>query len=88
LYFESYLDFLSSLFKDNNLKAAISLAYLTGILPIVRDRIQSKLNEFDEYSMTNARSLAPFAGFTECEVKSLCKEYRLDFEECKRWYDG
>lgn len=76
--FESYLDFLSSLFKNNNIKAAISLAYLTGILPIVRSPrpyapalvVQSKMNEFDEYSMTNARSLAPFAGFTEEEVRS------------------
>lgn len=86
--FEGYLDFLSSLFKNNNVKPAISLAYLTGILPIVRDRIQSKMNEFDEYSMTNARSLAPFAGFTETEVSALCREHGLDFEECKRWYDG
>lgn len=86
--FECYLDFLSSLFKNNNLKPAISLAYLTGILPIVRDRIQSKMNEFDEYSMTNARSLAPFAGFTEDEVRYLCDEKGLDFEECRRWYDG
>ena len=86
--FENYLAFLSSLFKNNNVKSAISLAYLTGILPIVRDRIQSKMNEFDEYSMTNARSFAPFAGFTEEEVKSLCTEHGMDFEECKRWYDG
>lgn len=86
--FESYLDFLSSLFKNNNLKEAISLAYLTGILPIVRDRIQSNMNEFDEYSMTNARQLAPFAGFTEEEVRFLCEERGLDFAECKRWYDG
>lgn len=86
--FEKYLAFLSSLFKNNNLKPAISLAYLTGILPIVRDRIQSKMNEFDEYSMTNARNFAPFAGFTEEEVRSLCKEHGLDFSECKRWYDG
>ena len=86
--FESYLAFLSSLFKNNNIKPAISLAYLTGILPIVRDRIQSKMNEFDEYSMTNARVFAPFAGFTEAEVKSLCAEHDMDFDECKRWYDG
>ena len=51
--FTSYLDFLNSLFKNSTLKPAISLAYLTGILPIVRDKIQSKLNEFDEYSMLN-----------------------------------
>ena len=53
--FESYLDFLSSLFKNSTLKPAIALAYLTGILPIVRDKIQSKMNEFDEYSMLNKR---------------------------------
>ncbi len=86
--FDQYLDFLSGLFKNNNLKAAISLAYLTGILPIVRDTIQSKLNEFDEYSMTNPRRLAQFAGFTEGEVRALCGEHKLDFEECRRWYDG
>ena len=86
--FKTYLEFLSSLFKNSTLKPAISLAYLTGILPIVRDRIQSKMNEFDEYSMTNARSLAPFAGFTEDEVQSLCEERDMDFDECRRWYDG
>ena len=51
-------------------------------------RIQSKLNEFDEYSMLNARQLSEFAGFTEDEAKALCNEYSMDFSECKRWYDG
>lgn len=86
--FESYLDFLSSLFKNSTVKPAISLAYLTGILPIVRDKIQSKMNEFDEYSMLAPAQFAEFTGFTEEEVQSLCKEYDMDFEECKRWYDG
>ena len=86
--FENYLNFLSSLFKNSTLKPAIALAYLTGILPIVRDKIQSKMNEFDEYSMVNALQLSEFVGFTEEEVSSLCKTYNMDFEECKRWYDG
>ncbi len=86
--FESYLNFLSSLFKNSTLKPAIALAYLTGILPIVRDKIQSKMNEFDEYSMLNARQLSEFTGFTEDEVKSLCDEYDMDYDECRRWYDG
>lgn len=86
--FKDYIEFLNSLFKNSTLKPAISLAYLTGILPIVRDRIQSKLNEFDEYSMLNARQLSEFAGFTEDEAKALCDEYSMDFSECKRWYDG
>ena len=86
--FESYLNFLSSLFKNSTLKPAIALAYLTGILPIVRDRIQSKMNEFDEYSMLNARQFSEFTGFTTEEVQSLCSEYNMDYEECRRWYDG
>ena len=86
--FGIYLDFLNSLFKNQGLKPAISLAYLTGILPIVRDRIQSKLNEFDEYSMVNARQLSPFVGFTEGEVRELCRKYGMDYGECRRWYNG
>jgi uncharacterized FlaG/YvyC family protein len=42
--FNEYLSFLNGLFKSDTLRPAISLAYLTGILPVVRDRIQSKLN--------------------------------------------
>ena len=86
--FDEYLDFLNSLFKNADLSPAISLAYLTGILPIVRDKIQSKLNLFNEYSMTNPMNLAEFVGFTAEETKGLCEQYGMDYEECKRWYDG
>ena len=37
---DSYMSFLNGLFKSDTLRPAISLAYLTGILPVVRDRIQ------------------------------------------------
>ena len=86
--FEEYLDFLNGLFKNSTLSPAISLAYLTGILPIVRDKIQSKLNLFTEYSMTNPMNLAEFVGFTAEETKGLCEQYGMDYAECKRWYDG
>lgn len=86
--FQSYLSFLNGLFKNSNLSPAISLAYLTGILPIVRDKIQSKLNLFTEYSMTNPMNLAEFVGFTAEETKGLCERYGMDYDECKRWYDG
>ena len=86
--FKSYLSFLNGLFKNADLSPAISLAYLTGILPIVRDKIQSKLNLFTEYSMTNPMNLAEFVGFTAEETESLCEQYGMDYEECKRWYDG
>ncbi len=86
--FESYLSFLNAMFKNADLSPAIALAYITGILPIVRDKVQSKLNMFDEYTMRDSWSLAEFVGFTAEEVRDLCNKYSVDFEECKRWYDG
>ena len=86
--FDDYLEFLNGLFKSEPLSDAISLAYITGILPVVRDRVQSKLNNFDEYTILNAFQLAEFVGFTAEEVQPLCAEYGVDYNECKREYDG
>ena len=86
--FGRYLSLLNDLFKSADCAETISLAYLTGIIPIVRDRVQSKLNNFKEYTMVNPRELAPYIGFTPDEVKSLCETYGMDFDECLRWYDG
>ncbi|MBO4320238.1 MAG: AAA family ATPase [Treponema sp.] len=88
MLFTQYLDFLNGLFKSDTLKPAIALAYLTGILPVVRDRIQSKLNNFREYTILDAGKLAEYIGFTAWEVEELCRKHNVDFEECKRWYDG
>lgn len=86
--FNEYLSFLNGLFKSDTLRPAISLAYLTGILPVVRDKIQSKLNNFEEYTILDAEELAEFAGFTGEEVEDLCEGHGIDYEECRRWYDG
>ena len=86
--FTQYLDLLNGLFKSNTLRPAIALAYLTGILPIVRDKVQSKLNNFEEYTMIDAGEVSEFIGFTAEEVKDLCEAHGVDYEECKRWYDG
>ena len=76
------------MFKGTEPTKYIQLAYLTGILPIKKERTQSALNNFREYSMLNAGPLASYIGFTEEEVKELCEEYKKDFSEVKRWYDG
>ena len=86
--FTEYLSFLNGLFKSDTLRPAIALAYLTGILPIARDKIQSKLNNFEEYTIMDASELTEYIGFTSDEVQSLCKKYNVNFEECKNWYDG
>ena len=86
--FDSYLSFLNGLFKDTTLRPAIALAYITGIMPIVRDKVQSKLNEFSEYTMLDAGQFAPYIGFTKDEVRDLCETYGMPFNEMERWYDG
>ena len=82
---KNYLDFLRFWLKD---KDYIALAYMTGILPIKKYGSHSALNMFMEYLMTDPGELAEFFGFTEEEVKGLCEEYAMNFEEVKAWYDG
>ena len=86
--FDNYLSFLNGLFKDTAIRPAIALAYITGIIPIVRDKVQSKLNEFTEYTMLDAAQFASHVGFTAEETKALCEQYGCDFAEFERWYDG
>lgn len=85
---EEYIDFLRGLFKGTEPARYLLLAYLTGILPVKKLNTQSALNNFYEFSMLDARVLAPFIGFTEDEVKELCGKYGQDFEKVRRWYDG
>ena len=80
-----YLDFLRRILKD---QSYVALAYMTGILPIKKYGKHSALNMFTEIAMTNAAPIQEFTGFTENEVRQLCDEYKKDFNEVKRWYDG
>ena len=86
--FDEYLELLNGLFKGSGCGNALALAYITGIMPIVRDRVQSKLNVFDEFTMLAPQELAPYIGFTIDEVKDLCAKHKIDYDECLRWYDG
>ena len=74
---------LNGLFKNTTLRPAIALAYITGIMPIVRDKIQSKLNEFREYTMLRPLQFAEHIGFTIEEVKELCDKYNVDYKDSK-----
>ena len=86
--FEDYLKLLNAIFKSSSTSSCIALAYLTGILPIVRDKFQSKLNNFDEYTIFSSPGMAGLIGFTEEETEQICKDYSLDYQECRRWYNG
>ena len=85
---DEYINFLRGMFKGTEPTKYIQLAYLTGILPIKKEKAQSAVNNLDEFTMLQAFGLAPYIGFTENEVKDLCKEYNRDFEKVKKWYDG
>lgn len=85
---DEYINFLRGMFKGTEPTKYIQLAYLTGILPIKKEKTQSALNNFDEFSMLSAGDLASYVGFTEKEVKELAEKYHQDFDEVKRWYDG
>ena len=76
------------MFKGTEPTKYIQLAYLTGILPIKKEKTQSALNNFDEYTMMNPKIFAKYIGFTEEKVSELCRQYGCDFSEVKRWYDG
>lgn len=85
---DKYIGLLRDLFKNAALLPVFALVYLTGILPIRRYGTQSALNNFTEYTFLNPMRLAEFSGFTEAEVRSLCVDYQVDFEEMSRWYNG
>ena len=83
-----YLQFLHSLFKSEESKAFLALAYITGILPVKKIKDESALNNFREYTMLKSRPITEYYGFTEEEVKRLCDKYHMDFETEKAWYNG
>ncbi|MDY5576114.1 MAG: AAA family ATPase [Lachnospiraceae bacterium] len=83
-----YLQFLHSLFKSEESKAFLALAYITGILPVKKIKDESALNNFREYTMLKSRPITEYYGFTEEEVKGLCDKYHMDFETEKAWYNG
>ena len=66
----------------------MALAYITGILPIKKIQDESALNNFEEFTMINSTPITQYYGFTEEEVKELCKQYDMDFETIKAWYNG
>ena len=83
-----YIEFLRGLFKGSDAVSYIRLAYLTGILPMVRAKGQSAVNNFHEYTMVRPKDLGDFIGFTEDEVAGLCEKFHVDFQQMKEWYNG
>ena len=89
---QSFLMFLKQLLKG---KPYVELAYMTGILPIAKHSTGSELNMFVEYSAADDPKFERFFGFTEDEVRGLCKVHeqrvsspRVTYDGLAFWYDG
>lgn len=83
---EEFLNFLRVLFKD---KSYVELVYMTGILPIKKYNTGSALNMFREFTMLEPKKLAAFFGFSEAEVRMLCRRNgEIAPEELREWYNG
>lgn len=86
---QEYLRFLRMLFKSSNTTSKIfAAAYMTGILPIKKDKSQSAISDFREFTIINPSIFAKYTGFTEDEVRKICADHNMNFEEARRWYDG
>ncbi len=86
---EQYLQLLRGLFKSSGqTDKMIEAAYMTGILPIKKYGTQSAMTDFKEYTMLQPEPLGRFTGFTEQEVRRLCKSSKLSFSAVREWYDG
>jgi len=81
-----FLEFLRNLLKDH---PYVSLAYMTGVLPIKKYSSGSALNMFDEFTFLKDRTFDEYFGFTEDEVIKLCnKNKNISFKELESWYNG
>jgi hypothetical protein len=81
-----FLEFLRNLLKD---QPYVSLAYMTGVLPIKKYSSGSALNMFDEFTFLKDRTFDEYFGFTEDEVIELCNKNRnISFKELESWYNG
>lgn len=85
---DAYISLLRGLFKSEEAKQFVALAYITGILPIKKYGIESALNNFREYTMIDPVHFAKYYGFTKAEVQDLCERYAMDYDKMQYWYDG
>lgn len=85
---KNFMEFLRSLFKSSITKKVFAAAYMTGILPVKQDGSQSAISEFMEYPILNPNGFAPYTGFTEADVRTVCQNHNVSFEKMRDWYNG
>ncbi len=79
---EIYLNLLRGWFKNNNFTPeAVAAAYMTGILPIKKQKGQSAVSDFEEYSVIKPRIFGQYVGFTEKEVNLNGTRYQRSLKK-------
>ena len=87
-YWKELADFIRSLFNSTfKTNPYLERGLLTGITRVSKESIFSDLNNLEVVTTTSEKYSTSF-GFTEKEVEKLCKQYGMDMEEVKNWYDG
>ena len=85
----AYLNLLREWFKNGNFTPkVVAAAYMTGILPIKKNGSESAVSDFKEFTILQPEPFVQYTGFTETEVKALCEQNGMPFEQAKQWYDG
>ena len=86
-FYDEMIGFIRSLFESAlKTNPYLERGIITGCLRISKESIFTGLNNLEVDSVLHTRYADSF-GFTEQEVKSLCDEYHMSFQEAKAWYE-
>ena len=89
-FYKEMISFLRSLFESAlKTNPHLEFAILTGCLRISKESIFTGLNNLEIISILN-KSYDEYFGFTNEEVKKICKDYNMEskYDVIKDWYNG
>lgn len=89
-FYAEMVSFIRSLFEAAfKTNASLAFAVITGCLRISKESIFTGMNNLEIVSILN-RNYDEYFGFTEEEVKKICRDYKLEhkYELIKEWYNG
>ena len=89
-FYGGMVSFIRTMFETSlKTNASLEFAVITGCLRISRESIFTGLNNLDIISILD-RNYDEYFGFTEEEVRRLCKDYQLEhkYDIIKEWYNG
>ncbi len=89
-FYKEMIGFIRTLFESAfKTNASLEFAVITGCLRIPRESIFTGLNNLEVISILDW-NYGEYFGFTEEEVRELCRDYGLEhkYDLIKEWYNG